>query len=40
MLDTEDLSAAVATDCRYERLSTDCSDCCLSFAALLGLLLL
>ncbi|EBD1747280.1 TraG family conjugative transposon ATPase, partial [Campylobacter jejuni] len=29
----------VATDCRYERLSTDRSDCRLSFAAPLGLLL-
>lgn len=37
--DTEDLPAAVATDCRYERLSTDRSDCRLSFAAPLGLLL-
>ena len=37
--DTEGLPAAVATDCRYERLSTDCSDCRLSFAAPLGLLL-
>ena len=37
--DTEDLPAAVATDSRYERLSTDRSDCRLSFAAPLGLLL-
>ena len=37
--DTEDLPAAVATDCRYERLSTDRSDCRLSFAAPVGLLL-
>ena len=37
--DTEDLPAAVATDYRYERLSTDRSDCRLSFAAPLGLLL-
>ena len=37
--DTEDLPAAVETDCRYERLSTDRSDCRLSFAAPLGLLL-
>ena len=37
--DTEDLPAAVATDSRYERLSTDHSDCRLSFAASVGLLL-
>ena len=37
--DTEDLPAAVETDYRYERLSTDRSDCRLSFAAPLGLLL-
>ena len=37
--DTEDLPAAVTTDHRYERLSTDRSDCRLSFAAPLGLLL-
>ncbi len=37
--DTEDLPAAVATDSRCERLSTDRSDCRLSFAAPLGLLL-
>ena len=37
--DTEDLPAAVATDSRYERLSTDRSDCRLSFAAPVGLLL-
>ena len=36
--DTEDLPA-VETDYRYERLSTDRSDCRLSFAAPLGLLL-
>ena len=32
-LDTEDLPGKVATDSRYERLSTDRSDCRLSFAA-------
>lgn len=37
--DTDDLPADVETDCRYERLSTDRSDCCLSFAAPIGLLL-
>ena len=37
--DTEDLPAAVETDYRYESLSTDRSDCRLSFAAPLGLLL-
>ncbi|RGM39156.1 TraG family conjugative transposon ATPase [Phocaeicola plebeius] len=37
--DTEDLPASVATDRRYERLSTDRSDCMLSFAAPVGLLL-
>ena len=37
--DTEDLPAAVETDYRYERFSTDRSDCRLSFAAPLGLLL-
>lgn len=37
--DTEDLPAAVETDYRYEHLSTDRSDCRLSFAAPLGLLL-
>lgn len=31
--DTEDIPAAVATDYRFERLSTDKSDCRLSFAA-------
>jgi len=36
---TEDLPASVATDSRYERLSTDRSDCRLSFAAPVGLLL-
>lgn len=36
---TEDLSATVSTDGRYERLSTDRSDCRLSFAAPVGLLL-
>ena len=37
--DTEDLPARVATDTRYERLSTDRSDCRLSFASPVGLLL-
>ena len=37
--DTDDLPAKVATDMRYERLSTDKSDCNLSFAAPVGLLL-
>ena len=37
--DTEDLPGHVGTDMRYERLSTDRSDCLLSFAALVGLLL-
>ena len=37
--DTEDLPASVATDTRYERLSTDRSDCRLSFASPVGLLL-
>ncbi len=37
--DTEDLPGHVGTDMRYERLSTDRSDCRLSFAALVGLLL-
>jgi len=36
---TEDLPASVTTDSRYERLSTDRSDCRLSFAAPVGLLL-
>lgn len=36
---TEDLPVSVATDSRYERLSTDRSDCRLSFAAPVGLLL-
>ena len=36
---TEDLPARVATDIRYERLSTDRSDCRLSFASPVGLLL-
>lgn len=35
--DTEDLPGKVATDSRYERLSTDRSDCRLSFAAPGGL---
>ena len=37
--DVEDLPGKVGTDCRYERLSTDRSDCRLSFAAPVGLLL-
>ena len=37
--DTEDLPGLVNTDMRYERLSTDRSDCRLSFAAPVGLLL-
>ena len=37
--DVEDLPGEVATDSRYEKLSTDRSDCRLSFAAPLGLLL-
>ena len=37
--DTEDLPGSVGTDMRYERLSTDRSDCRLSFAAPVGLLL-
>ena len=37
--DTEDLPGHVGTDTRYERLSTDRSDCLLSFAAPVGLLL-
>ena len=37
--DTEDLPGLVSTDMRYERLSTDRSDCRLSFAAPVGLLL-
>ena len=37
--DTEDLPGLVGTDMRYERLSTDRSDCRLSFAAPVGLLL-
>lgn len=37
--DTEDLPASVATDTRYERLSTDRSDCRLSLASPVGLLL-
>lgn len=37
--DTEDLPAKVSTDNRYERLSTDRSDCRLSFASPVGLLL-
>ncbi|EGK02572.1 TraG family conjugative transposon ATPase [Dysgonomonas gadei] len=37
--DVEDLPATVGTDMRYEKLSTDRSDCRLSFAAPVGLLL-
>ena len=37
--DTEDLPSKVQADSRYERLSTDNSDCRLSFAAPVGLLL-
>ena len=37
--DPEDLPSAVGTDSRYERLSTDRSDCRLSFAAPVGILL-
>lgn len=37
--DAEDLPGKVGTDIRYERLSTDRSDCRLSFAAPIGVLL-
>jgi conjugation system TraG family ATPase len=37
--DTEDLPSKVSTDNRYEKLSTDRSDCRLSFAAPVGVLL-
>lgn len=37
--DTDDLPGTVAADTRYEKLSTDRSDCRLSFAAPVGLLL-
>ena len=37
--DTEDLPGKLSTDMRYERMSTDRSDCRLSFAAPVGLLL-
>jgi conjugation system TraG family ATPase len=37
--DTDDLPGKVSTDLRYEKLSTDRSDCRLSFAAPVGLLL-
>lgn len=37
--DVDDLPATVDTDIRYERLSTDRSDCLLSFAAPVGVLL-
>ena len=38
--DPEDLPSSVCTDSRYERLSTDRSDCRLSFAAPIGVLLM
>ena len=38
--ETEDLPSSVGTDSRYERLSTDRSDCRLSFAAPIGILLM
>ncbi len=37
--DAEDVPSRVATDTRYEKLSTDRSDCMLSFAAPVGVLL-
>ncbi|MEC3880271.1 TraG family conjugative transposon ATPase [Parapedobacter sp. 10938] len=37
--DTDDLPGTVSADTRYEKLSTDRSDCLLSFAAPVGLLL-
>ncbi|MDR0231368.1 MAG: TraG family conjugative transposon ATPase [Dysgonamonadaceae bacterium] len=37
--DTEDLPGQITTDVRYEKLSTDRSDCRLSFASPVGLLL-
>ncbi len=37
--DTDDLPTTVSTDSRYERLSTDRSDCRLSFASPVGLML-
>lgn len=37
--DTDDLPTSVSPDTRYEKLSTDRSDCLLSFAAPVGLLL-
>lgn len=37
--DTDDLPSKVSTDIRYEKLSTDRSDCLLSFASPVGLLL-
>ena len=37
--DTDDLPATVSAETRYEKLSTDRSDCLLSFAAPVGLLL-
>ncbi|MFD1605244.1 TraG family conjugative transposon ATPase [Flavobacterium artemisiae] len=37
--DTDDLPSSVSADTRYEKLSTDRSDCRLSFAAPVGLLL-
>ena len=38
--ETEDLPSSVGTDSRYERQSTDRSDCRLSFAAPIGILLM
>lgn len=37
--DVEDLPGKVGTDCRFEKLSTDRSDCRLNFAAPVGVLL-
>lgn len=37
--DTDDLPGTVSSHCRYEKLSTDRSDCLLSFASPVGLLL-
>ncbi|GAB6119073.1 hypothetical protein JCM30204_02210 [Dysgonomonas termitidis] len=37
--DVDDLPSVIETDIRYERLSTDRSDCLLSFAAPVGVLL-
>ena len=38
--DAEDMPGKVATDIRYEKLSTDRSDCRLSFASPVGLSLI